>query len=144
MGFTTDTMSGMQLWLPGATHALSGRVANHGKAGWVFIGDHEYPLHFKVVRGRGYVYLCGRGSVREPDGKMHRLGEGQTRHKWHKVLNSADPLARESAARALAVMGDAESMARLREALVSEKQQAVKVAIEDALNALLEKQQTVR
>ncbi|MBM3239314.1 HEAT repeat domain-containing protein [Candidatus Poribacteria bacterium] len=69
--------------------------------GHTFKTDRAYPLTFKLIKERGYVYLCGHGTVTTPDGKTHRLGEADTVDTWLPRLKSEDLLDRESAAQAL-------------------------------------------
>lgn len=121
---------------PGITHSISGLLKNWGAKGYVFKGDPTYPLHFKAVKGRGYVYLCGRGQVTEPDGKRHELGAGQTAETLLPMLNSTDSLDRESAARGLAYLGDSRCAEAVKRRLETEKSDAVKVALEQTLEVM--------
>ena len=121
---------------PGITHSISGLLENWGARGYVFRGDPAYPLHFKAVKGRGYVYLCGRGQVTEPDGKRHELGVGQTAGTLLAMLNSMDSLERESAARGLAFLGDSRCVEPMKRRLGIEKDDAVKVALEQTLELM--------
>jgi len=129
------------LWLPGATHSISGIVWDLGVKGYVFIGDPAYPLHFKLISDKGYAYLCGRGSVTTPEGKTWNLRGYETLQACLQALQSKDALTRESGARAVAFAGDGDSIPTLENALVSEKQEAVKIAIKDTIEVLRAKQQ---
>jgi hypothetical protein len=63
--------------------------------------DPKYPLTFKVLKERGYVYLCGQGRVEFPGGFEWDLGKKDTAQDWLSKLTSAEPLAREAAVFAL-------------------------------------------
>ena len=87
------------LWLGhGVEHVIQGKLT---LVGHTFESDDAYPLTFKLVKERGYVYLCGRGTVTTPDGKIHRLGYDDTVDTWLPRLKSEDLLDREGAAQAL-------------------------------------------
>jgi len=85
-------------WSPGAVHQYSDTVRT---ASYTFNSDSDYPLTFKVVKGKGYAYLCGRGTVKNKTGKIIRLGYGDTTATWLKLLASGDVFAREAATQAL-------------------------------------------
>ena len=82
-----------------ATHVFTGRAEPYD--GWVFDGDPQYPLTFKKIRGLGWVYVCGRGTLTTGDAQPHRLGCDDTLDTWLPRLTSDDPLDREGAAQAL-------------------------------------------
>jgi hypothetical protein len=129
-------VGGVGLWLPGATHVIIGEIKGLGANGYVFTSDPAYPLYFKLVKKTGYVYLCGKGTVRTPSGQVHTLGAQQTRDKWLKLLVGPDPLDRESAARALAWLGEPNLISALERSLTAEKSEAIKMAIKETIEAL--------
>lgn len=87
------------LWLGhGVEHVIRGKLT---LVGHTFESDQAYPLTFKLIKERGYVYLCGRGTVTTPDGKTHSLDYDDTVDTWLPYLKSEDLLDRESAAQAL-------------------------------------------
>jgi hypothetical protein len=63
-------------------------------------GDPAYPLTFKAVKGKGYVYLCGRGVVKTAK-KEYRFGEGDSTSDWIPRLKDSRQEVREGAAEAL-------------------------------------------
>ncbi|MFQ5638911.1 MAG: HEAT repeat domain-containing protein [bacterium] len=69
--------------------------------GWQFDSDLSFPLTFKVLKGVGYVYMCGRGKVVSPSGEIRTLGYADKAEDWIDKLKSNDPLIREAAAQAL-------------------------------------------
>jgi len=83
----------------GSTHVFVGKCENF--VGYVFDGDAEYPLTFKKVQDRGYVHLCGRGTIATTAGQLQRLGYGESATDWVPRLRSGDQLRREGAAQAL-------------------------------------------
>jgi hypothetical protein len=51
----------LPLWLGhGVEHVIQGKLT---LLGHTFESDQAYPLTFKLVKERGYVYLCGRGGI---------------------------------------------------------------------------------
>ena len=87
------------LWTyPGVEHLYDGKVNNYG---YVFDSDPEYPLTFKLVKDMGYVYLCGRGTVTDKDGKSTRLGFEDTVATWLPLIASPEQIHREGATEAL-------------------------------------------
>ncbi len=66
-----------------------------------FDSQSEYPLVFKLVKGVGCTYICGRGTVRTPDGKSHELGQNDTANMWLSRTTSSNAIVREGAAQAL-------------------------------------------
>jgi len=85
-------------WSPNTRHVLIGK--NELK-GFTFDGDPEYPLTFKLIKDKGYVYLCGRGTVTDKSGKTVRIGYSDTIEKWLQLLDSDDSVLGEAAAQAL-------------------------------------------
>lgn len=59
-----------------------------------------YPLTFKWKKGKGYVYLCGKGYFTYK-GKTFRFGFGDSVDIQVPRMKSQDPLEREAAAQAL-------------------------------------------
>ncbi len=85
-------------WYEGAEHILVGTL----KLGeYTFESDPAYPLVFKIVKDRGYVRLCGRGTVMEKSGARHPLGGADTIQLWTEQGASTELLEREGAAQAL-------------------------------------------
>lgn len=76
-GKTETVLEGNQLkqnnWSPGARHTIKGRLV---LLGYTFDSSATDPLVFRVVRGRGYVYEKGRGSVLTPSGQRVLLQGG--------------------------------------------------------------------
>jgi hypothetical protein len=66
------TVRGLE-WCSGAEHQYAGKVKT---GGYTFVSDPNYPLIFKVTKGKDYVYLCGCGIVKRQDGKEWKLGMG--------------------------------------------------------------------
>lgn len=94
-------------WLAGAEHVFVGRV-NFSRApkgfplaGYIFDSDHVYPLTFKLVKGQGYVRLCGRGTVLSPSRASTSVGGGENVGDWIRRLDSPTAWDREGAAQAL-------------------------------------------
>jgi len=56
----------------GATHTIRGTVEL--LSGWIFVSDPQNPMVFSLVRGHGYVYQSGRGSVITPRRVVYELG----------------------------------------------------------------------
>lgn len=61
------------LWLPGLTHVLKGVLKDLGRKGFLFESGVDSPLTFRLVRGVGYVYVKGSGTVTTPDGTVRLL-----------------------------------------------------------------------
>jgi hypothetical protein len=108
-------------WSAGAEHQYIGHV-NLTK--WDINSDKNYPLTFKVVKDRGYVRLCGKGTIARMAGQARSVGKYDTVKLWVKEATSADQLRREGAAQALGYLA--------AEASTEEKGSAVAV-----LSALL-------
>lgn len=90
----------------GAEHILLGTITLKG---FTFESDPSFPLHFKLVQNKGYVYLCGRGTVTTPQGKNLSLGESQGIGDFVRNLQTQDQLGREAAAEALGWLARAEN-----------------------------------
>jgi len=91
----------VMLWFDGAEHVLQGKV-NLWKSGATAESDPSYPLTFKVRKeSKGYVYVCGRGTVTTKAGEVQRLGYDDTVDTWLPRLKSDNQLDREGAAEAL-------------------------------------------
>ena len=84
--------------LPGGEHILhgSGRIF-----GFKFSSEESYPLTFKFVSGRGYVYMCGKGILTTPAGKEISLGARDKTGEWLRFLTDKDQIMRERASQAL-------------------------------------------
>jgi HEAT repeat protein len=82
----------------GAEHLYDGKILNYQRT---FDSDPQYPLTFKLVKGLGYVYLSGRGTITTEDGKAVSLGAQDTIETWLPKLTSAVQIQREGAAQAL-------------------------------------------
>lgn len=94
-------------WFAGAEHILEGVISLNG---YRFESDDKYPLVFKVVKDKGYTYLCGRGTVTDRNGKTTHLGRNDTVNMWIERATSSQPLSRESAAQAIGrLCGDDEN-----------------------------------
>jgi hypothetical protein len=79
-------VSGLE-WSNGAEHQYAGRVQT---GGYVFESDPNYPLTFKIVKGKGYVYLCGRGVVIAKNGRNWILGSKHKISDWLPLLVQGD------------------------------------------------------
>ena len=95
-------------WYAGAEHHFIGTldfrdlsVDNFILGGYQFEGDADYPLVMKLVKDRGYVYLCGRGTIRHKDGREYHLGGSDSTVAWLDRLASGTSLDREGAVQAL-------------------------------------------
>jgi HEAT repeat protein len=87
------------LWTyPGVEHLYDGKINNYG---YVFDSDPQYPLTFKLIKDKGYAYLCGRGTVTDKDGKSTRLGFEDTIATWLSLITSPEQIHREGAAEAI-------------------------------------------
>jgi len=96
-GYTVPEFTPTLSWA-GAEHILLGTVS---LAGFTFESDPSFPLHFKLVQDRGYVYLCGRGTVKTPQGRKYTLGNVKQISDFILDLRARDQLAREAASEAL-------------------------------------------
>jgi len=85
-------------WLAGAEHVFRGKVA---LSGFTFDSDPKYCLTFKLLDAKGFVYLCGRGTVTTADGTVTRLGYEDNLDTWLPLLEAKTALAREAAAQAI-------------------------------------------
>ena len=86
-------------WCLGAEQVFQGKY--DAGSGLVFDSDKDYRLTFKLLKDKGLVYMCGRGTVTTPDGKATRLGYDDTVSTWLPLLASKDTLQREAASQAL-------------------------------------------
>src|ERR1035441_10174036 len=86
-------------WCLGAEQVFQGKY--DAGSGLVFDSDKNYRLTFKLLKDKGLVYMCGRGTVTTPDGKATRLGYDDTVSTWLPLLASKDTLQREAASQAL-------------------------------------------
>lgn len=96
-------------WFAGAEHQVEGTIQMNGHT---FVSDPNYPLTFKVVKGKGYVCICGRGDVVRLGGDSVQLGAGDTVPMWITRTGSPDVLTREAAAEALGWLAQQEQSAR--------------------------------
>ncbi|MFW6114124.1 MAG: HEAT repeat domain-containing protein [bacterium] len=96
-------------WFNGAEHQLEGTLQLNG---YTFVSDPNYPLTFKVVQGKGYVCICGRGKVVRPGGEPVQVGAGETVSMWIARIASPDVLTREAAAEALGWLARQEQSAK--------------------------------
>lgn len=96
MGLGTGPTDNLMEW--GSVHQYMGNVTT-GMGH--FVSDQSYPLTFKMIRGVGYVYLCGRGVVETRDGRKVRIGYDDSVVKWIMLLKDERQYVREGAARAL-------------------------------------------
>jgi HEAT repeat protein len=81
-------------WAWESEHLLIGR---NTLSGYTFVSDDRYPLMFKVIKEKGYVYLCGGGTVITPDGKELKFGIEDSIDKWILRITAQDQLEREAA-----------------------------------------------
>lgn len=73
--------------------------------GWQVVQSNPAnPLTFKLLKEKGYTYLCGEGIVKDPDGKPHSLGPGSI-EDWISGLKSTNATDREASALALGWLG---------------------------------------
>ena len=104
-GYTVPEFIPTLSWA-GAEHILLGTISFEG---FTFESDTSFPLHFKLVQKKGYVYLCGRGTVTTPKGKKHSLGETKQVSDFVLDLQAQDQLGREAATEALGWLVKAEN-----------------------------------
>lgn len=95
-GFTGGMLS--PEWFDGAVHIFTGKATINQ---YEFQGEKDYPLTFKVVKGQGYVHICGKGSVTAKGQQARQLGDKDTVPYWLKLSTSEDALVREGCAQAL-------------------------------------------
>jgi hypothetical protein len=86
-------------WCLEAEQVFEGRF--EAGPGLLFDSDKDYRLTFKLLKDKGLVYMCGRGTVTAPDSKPTRLGYNDTIGTWLPLLASKDALQREAASQAL-------------------------------------------
>lgn len=98
MGKLPDNRYETLQWSPNTTHVLIGRNILKGVS---FDSDPDYPLTFRLIQGKGYVYMCGSGTVTLEDHTVLRLGKDDTSETWLPVLRSEDIFLAEAAAQAL-------------------------------------------
>jgi len=58
------------VWCHGLTHQFIGTVT---VSGYTFESDISDPLMFTVDRNKGFYYTSGKGTVKDPDGKITTL-----------------------------------------------------------------------
>jgi hypothetical protein len=85
-------------WFDGAEHIFTGNATVNQ---YDFQGERENPLTFKVVKGQGYVHICGKGTVALKGQQPRRLGDKESIPFWLKLSTSKDALIREGCAQAL-------------------------------------------
>ena len=85
------------VFTPYAEHVLVGNVLI---SGFAFESVYEEPLRFKLIKEKGYRYLCGKGKVICPDGTKLQFS-GETFESCAKELQSTEQLSREAAATSL-------------------------------------------
>lgn len=83
----------------GAEQILQGHITRW--YGYQVRSDPKCPLVFQWVRDLGCVRLCGRGTLKRPDGVTHELGAEEDTAFWVAKAQSEDVLTREGAAQAL-------------------------------------------
>ncbi len=101
-------------------------------AGWTVVRSNPaFPLTFKLIKGRGYIHMCGEGTIKDPDGKVHNLGPGSL-DEWIRGLRNADSTVREGSALALGWVGKGKKsvIQALLEALKDQAPLARRSAIE--------------
>lgn len=69
-----------------------------------FDSNPDYPLTFKLIKDKGFVYLCGRGEITVPDQEAIRIGFEDTIETWLPRVKSADQIVREGAVQALGML----------------------------------------
>lgn len=95
-GFTGGMLS--PEWFDGAVHIFTGKATINQ---YEFQGEMDYPLTFKVAKGRGYVHICGKGTVTPKGQQTKKLGDKEIISYWLKLSTSEDELIREGCAQAL-------------------------------------------
>ena len=90
-------------WSTNTTHVL---IGTNKLKGFIFNSDPKYPLTFRLLDGKGYVYLCGRGTVTTKDGKMTRLGFDDSVDAWLPFIHSDDEMRAEAAAQSLGYLAN--------------------------------------
>jgi len=88
----------LRIWTVNSEHNIIGNVEYFG---YQVESNSEYPFVFKMVKDKGYTYLCGRGTITDKDGKTYKLGYEDTVDTWLPLIKSNVQLAREGAAQAL-------------------------------------------
>jgi hypothetical protein len=91
-------------WLPNARHTIQGKVK---LLGYQFVSEPQYPLTFKLVKSKVYVYLSGRGTVTRGEEKPYNLGTDDSTDRRLELIASRDQLVREGAALALGYLSGA-------------------------------------
>ena len=114
-------------WAPGAEHIIECHVQ---AGGYEFRPGDGQALVFKVTQERGYVYMCGTGTVTTAAGAMHELGSDLPFESWVDGLKADDPLTREAAAQALGWLGDRRAVAHLVAALADDSREVRRDAAE--------------
>jgi len=87
------------LFNPGAEHMFIRPETKFMDA--VYDSNAEYPLVLKLMKGRGHVYLCGRGKVTTATGKVYEFGKEDTFASRLESLKSENTLVRQGSALAL-------------------------------------------
>jgi WD40 repeat protein len=85
-------------WLSNAEHIYLGEVELEPI---IFNSDSAYPLTFKLIKDKGFLYMCGRGSITTEDGEIYKVGYEDTIDIWLPRLSMNDPILREAAAQAI-------------------------------------------
>ena len=98
MGTLPDDFEETLQWSPNTSHILIGKNVLKGVT---FDSDPNYPLTFRLFVVKGYIYVCGRGTVTTKNGKSYRLGFTDTVDMWLPLLHSDDKLLAEASAQAL-------------------------------------------
>jgi ankyrin repeat protein len=91
-------------------------------AGLAFDSDPSFPLTFRLVRGQGLVYLCGRGTV-TVEGVPHSLGQNLDSIDWAaRLLEGKTELEREGAAQSIGWLRDKKQVQPLIEAMTNPRE----------------------
>lgn len=87
-----------------------------------FDSDPGFPLTFRLVRGQGLVYLCGRGTV-TVQGIQHAYGQHAASADWGaRLLKGKTVLEREGAAQSIGWLREKKFLQPLIEAMANPKE----------------------
>jgi len=95
----SSTTGQPDIFAPNSEQVLIGGPIAIGKN--KVLTDRAFPALFKLIKGRGLVYLSGRAIVISSNGSRKNLGEKGTLENFLKCIGSKDMLDREAAAWAL-------------------------------------------
>jgi hypothetical protein len=87
-----------------------------------FDSDPSFPLTFRLIRGQGLVYLCGRGTV-TVQGVPHVFGQNLDAVDWAaRLLEGKTVIEREGAAQSIGWLRDKKQLQPLIEAMTNPRE----------------------